>query len=1019
MEVDNTYKSEIPAQIIFLQMKKCSYNFFQKNKFLNINIFAKDYFLIRSTLIDLIKKVSKALGFKSQTFFLSIYYLDIIIIETTEVLVFNNYTSLALACLVVASKYCENDPNVPQLPYFIRVYNHIVGNKDPIPISELIYNEVKICKILNYKLQYYTIYDYNSFFFGHGILKLEQLKEIKKDKDISFPLYAKKILEKIYKKSRNYLNIFINKNICFKYSSLLISIYIMEKSVESIIINESKIVNDVEKIQIKKKTQKYFKEIMNEFYKINYENNREYILLKKEIEPYKNRNKNNIPSISNLSLSNKTFKNNLSNSKLNENTINKYKFESLTQKHLNCLNKNNNNLHIKNFRILTENNQRESVSKEKNISSQPTFNNINKGKLTIKTRQNNDFKYSPNNNINNIDIINNFNNEIKIKNYNYGGKRSFNSIKNLNNISYNRSDEKKNIFNNNFTNKVPSSANFNINKINYLNQSIDFIKSGSNSPKNKEEIKSKVTIYINKKSKMNKFSNSQINKTEGNINNTKNRLDIYNNESSNFNFLNNKIKINESQLMNINKLYYRKILGNNENKYKSHSNHKDNNAKIKRSMNSINHLIKINNPNNKIKLKLKLNKRIDNMYLDTNINSDKNHFNNRYGNIFFSDNDIDNENENEDDLKNKNTKIEVNSSNNYIFGKSYIKKKINFKERNISENKLNLLSKTINEPSKVYDINDFGKNYLDEFFGKNKLNPKKNTQKVNLHNNNFNFESQDENYINTDINLSNHSTSIKPKNSLRAKSKEIVKNENIINLKSKKLLIKQKYSSKKIYLNKNSKTSDEKKSSNQEYNVNNFLGNNDNNNIYYSNKTNDSKNKKFIKNNSHKLNKNKLMINNNINNINNNLNKFDNEIFSLINRNKKNNLNLYLNTTESFDIMDKKNNFKKLKELNSEKNNNKKKIEIKSITCSSNNNKYVNKKINKNIFSTIIIDNSININLNKKKKSKESNKLNFKLNFDSNTYKNPYKNNKIKVLKKSGLFNKTIDINNKNSKLNN
>ena len=170
MKINHGYKAEIPPKTIFEQMKKYSYNFFQKNKKLNINIEIKGYFEIRNSIINLIKRVSDKLCFKSQTFFLSIYYLDIIKSECIENIennsLFNNIASLALSCLVIASKYCENDPNVPQLPYFIKIYNSIVDirNKNIIAISDLIYNEIKICKILKYRLHYCTIYDYNSFF---------------------------------------------------------------------------------------------------------------------------------------------------------------------------------------------------------------------------------------------------------------------------------------------------------------------------------------------------------------------------------------------------------------------------------------------------------------------------------------------------------------------------------------------------------------------------------------------------------------------------------------------------------------------------------------------------------------------------------------------------------------------------------------------------------------------------------------------------------------------------------------
>ena len=283
MEISHGYKAEIPPMIIFEKMKNYSYDFYQKNKALKKYLITKDYLNIRLSIINLIRRISDRLGFKSQTFFLSIHYFDIVKLESNEASIFNNFNSLALSCLVIASKFCENDPNVPQLPYFIRVYNSIVENKNrnSIAISDLIYNEVKICKILNYRLQYYTIYDYNSFLFGHGILKLEQLKEIKIDNNISFSLFAKKILEKIYKKSRIYLDRIINKKESFKYNSLLMSIYIMQKSVENVIINEYKIYNDIEKIKIKKQSHKYFKEIMDEFYKINYESMEEYQLMNK------------------------------------------------------------------------------------------------------------------------------------------------------------------------------------------------------------------------------------------------------------------------------------------------------------------------------------------------------------------------------------------------------------------------------------------------------------------------------------------------------------------------------------------------------------------------------------------------------------------------------------------------------------------------------------------------------------------------------------------------------------------
>ena len=89
----------------------------------------------------------------------------------------------------------------------------------------------------------------------------------------------KNILEKVYKKSRYYLDVIVkNTKICFKYNPLFISIYIMKKSVEEILGNERKInsCNEQEKKEFYEKNNACFKQIMNDFYKINYEENEQY-----------------------------------------------------------------------------------------------------------------------------------------------------------------------------------------------------------------------------------------------------------------------------------------------------------------------------------------------------------------------------------------------------------------------------------------------------------------------------------------------------------------------------------------------------------------------------------------------------------------------------------------------------------------------------------------------------------------------------------------------------------------------
>ena len=236
------------------------------------------------------------MGFKSQAFFLPVYYLDIILLEN-KAIDLNKLNILSLSCLTVASKYCENDPNVPPLENFIDLYNKYYNKFGKINIDDLFDMEVNVLKNLEYNLYYMTIYDFNLFFFNHGIIKKQQIKDIinnnvniksnnknnksdisSNEDDDEFILdsnYIKRILEKIYKKSRYYLDLIIcNDKICLKFNALLISIYTMKKSVEEIILNEYKLKNKdyyLNKRQIIKKTNHYFKEVMNNFYKLDYE----------------------------------------------------------------------------------------------------------------------------------------------------------------------------------------------------------------------------------------------------------------------------------------------------------------------------------------------------------------------------------------------------------------------------------------------------------------------------------------------------------------------------------------------------------------------------------------------------------------------------------------------------------------------------------------------------------------------------------------------------------------------------
>jgi len=297
MEVISLYEMEVSPIKILSLMKNNIYNHFELESINNID---KAYTLQRKSLISLIHRISNQMGLKSQTFFMAVNYLDIIFSKQNNLSY--NYGYLSVACLIIAFKYCENVPTRPIFKYFVNFYNNEIPDNQYKATKEDLFNyEVIICRMLDYKLNYFTIYDFNFFFFGNGIIKIEHLKQINSNisaiyndsnisKNISNSSQIKKILINIYERSRHYLDVIIENLICLKYNSLLISICIMERSIDYVLLNDLNLTNldDSANIEeIKFNNRKYFKQIMNDFYKIDYESLPEYEYLKIDCENYK------------------------------------------------------------------------------------------------------------------------------------------------------------------------------------------------------------------------------------------------------------------------------------------------------------------------------------------------------------------------------------------------------------------------------------------------------------------------------------------------------------------------------------------------------------------------------------------------------------------------------------------------------------------------------------------------------------------------------------------------------------
>ena len=554
MEVIYPNTNELIPQEIFQSMKSDFY----KIPTSQITLISKEYIKNRKNLINLNHKLTKKMGFKSQTFFLSIYYLDIIFLQNKNIYI-QNYNLLSLSCFIIAAKYCENDPNVPPLQSFIDLYNKF--NMHQIGMKELLKMEVKILKYLNYDIHYVTSYDFNLFFFNHGIIKKQQIKDIINNNTNNFDncnsyrktynmpnkndlstneelgfvfddsFYIKKILEKIYKKSRYYLDLIIShENICFKYDALLISVCIMKKSVEEVMLKEYKMKYKdlfMNKKQIIKKNYEYFKEIMTNFYNIDLDSDNEYNRIfndieiinlfqrqEKEKQKYEIKIKNNkikenifynftkIPSNYNtINIPNNTMNNNEAQigSLVNlNNSMEKNKEKSGIKYNLTLIKNNNNNKQRNNIKIETENNIINSNSYIENVKKRYTFfqlkDNLKKDLSLRKKRCNDKFFH-----INNLKLLTSYANTIQnIKEGSLSKGENKNEI-NPENIS-------KNLIN------IENNSTINTNRISTntenISHNIYYIKNNSQEKNYKNYSKEKTISQINTNNKIrNAFQN--------------------------------------------------------------------------------------------------------------------------------------------------------------------------------------------------------------------------------------------------------------------------------------------------------------------------------------------------------------------------------------------------------------------------------------------------------------------------------------------------------------------------------
>ena len=740
---------------------------------INVSKITKIYFEKRKEIKNLLKNMNTGLDNNSSTYFLALLYADLIFQNYSLEEIFPNENStsrynsssssqqkifplkhcllISVCCLIVASKFNEKDPHVPDLNSFIRIYNQNSKFYFIFSIDEFRNTEVKIIKLLKYKLNFYSLYQFITFFFANGILFEKNFSQSYLAKKYKYS--EKKILEKIYVKSRELLDLMIDDY--DKYFLLfngkdnyVTAIEILTWAIESVL--DIKLINE--------KNNYCFAKVYN--INIEYNIHKEINSLLNDI--YYNNNQNiQYNDASNTDASNKInynfdYGHNIVNSDLDIN--NRYSNNIIKEdNNLNNNNKNNSNLFLMSIANLNQNHKSERLSSDvrnKNYNTRYNFktkyNNkitdyfddsqdisgINKLNTLISYDIYNKMKSKKENDENkNNNISDESNDDIKERKKKYQPNKnkylyygiSRNSTTELNSNHYEKEKSDKNepyknyIRNyneiNSYNSKINSGKNYRYYNSNNLSSNSTFSKSWFNKTNNQ----------IEKNNDMETYPKNILNKTkkifDAKIENENKKRKKEENENFNF-FINSYInKPNYAILKIMNKDKKEKNEANQNlsesnilYKLKDNNNYRDERGKEKNSI-IINNNIQINNFNYVGKEHNTYNYYYNNSQKDMkekenmDINID-NYINKKYFNMS-------NMNNNSYSLFNK-------------ISKSKNKRKVNFKKNNFlgENNKENIKQKENTKENKISNNTDFISNIkkMETY----KINKDKNKNLLNL-----------------------------------------------------------------------------------------------------------------------------------------------------------------------------------------------------------------------------------------------------------------------------------------------
>ena len=322
------------------------------------NTFENNFYIsIRNEIITLLKKINTSIENNSSTYYMSLLYIDKIFTskDFDEYLkecskyryqinpeIKKMYIVLSVSSLIVSTKFNENDPHFPGADAFLKLCNKFTNYSYSIRTNDLVEGEIVILKLLKYKLNYYSVYNFLVFFFGHGIILDKTLEKIRNNYD------KRKLLEKIYIISREILDLINNESnneliqLLNKKNNYITASAILSYSTEIILkikLDENNHENDIFLRYYGIRTDKNTKDNLIDIIKIIH-NNKMKAKIKNNVENNiaNNNNKNNI-----LNTFRYTYSSVLLNNQQNQiNTFSLYNSINESKYNNNENNKNNN-----------------------------------------------------------------------------------------------------------------------------------------------------------------------------------------------------------------------------------------------------------------------------------------------------------------------------------------------------------------------------------------------------------------------------------------------------------------------------------------------------------------------------------------------------------------------------------------------------------------------------------------------------------------------------------------------------